>query len=194
MLKANVLVPILLSPLQQITLWIALVTALDTGITWSPGEQPALPISIWPFRGPCLLPVASFLVTRPCSLHPWPFVPNKTISRTGLGAIPLEYDLILKNVIAIFFPNFPRGTQTSELLLERTHGSQQACRARVGKSPSEALTQHLKEPRQRHLTGSHSKSAREWPSMVLTQTHVRWHQRPHICCWDPGTDSDAVCC
>lgn len=76
--------------------------ALDTGITWSPEVQPALPISIWPFCGPRPLPDVPCLVTGPCSLHLWPSFPNKAISHTGLGAIPLEYDFILKNVIAIF--------------------------------------------------------------------------------------------
>lgn len=108
--------------------------ALDTGITWSPGEQPALPISVWPFCGPHLLPDAPCLVTGPCSLRLWPSFPNKAISHTGLGAIPLEYDFILKNVIAIFSPNMvisPLGTQTSAFLLEG-HTAQSSMPARQG--------------------------------------------------------------
>lgn len=52
----------------------------------------------------------------------------------------------------------PLGSQISAFLLEEHTDSLQAFRTRLGKSSSEALTQCLKDPKQRPFTGSRSNS------------------------------------
>lgn len=110
----------------------------------------------------------------------WFFFPYKGTSPIGFGAIPLVYDLIVKNATAIFFPNMvisPLGIQTSAFLLEGHTDPQQTCQTRLRKSSSEALTQCLKEPKQRCFTW-----VTEW--VKHRPPSDPWHWEPCVCCWD----------